>query len=180
MEPRKENMKAIGTLTKVSATLDNAHLEFDLALDEIGRKNMIHIHKMKPNEEYVLTIENKSAARTYKQNAYLWALISEICREPNSPRHDEWELYLWLLKESKASYFYVQIPEEAVDKLKRTARALEVIKYNDTPKGKLAVCQVFEGSSKMSRKEMNVLIDTTLSLADELELDTTLYREVLK
>ena len=180
MEPRKENMKAIGTLTKVSATLDQAHLEFDLALDEIGRKNMIHIHKMKPDEEYVLTIENKSAARTYKQNAYLWALISEICREPNSPRHDEWELYIWLLKESKASYFYVQIPEEAVDKLKRTARALEVIKYNDSPKGKLAVCQVFEGSYKKKKKEMIVLIDKTLEVAEELGIDTTLYKEVLK
>ena len=174
-------MKLIGRLNE-SFQPDSRYINIDFSFDRynIGFHANEFLSKLNPDEEYLITIEPKQAVRTYRQNSYLWALIGEMCRNYNSPRHDEWEMYCWLLAEAKAKYIYVQVPSEAVESLKSSVRALEVIRYTEGPKGKLAVCRVFEGSSKMSKKEMNVLIDKTLEVAEELDIDTSVYREVLK
>lgn len=167
-------MKVIGTLASNEIDSQGSITFY------FDSRSAIKLQRLEEGEEYLLTIESKKAVRTHRQNSYLWALIGEMCRNPNAPRHDEWELYCWLLEQAKSKFIFVQVPEDAVERLRKSVRALEVLRYTKGPKGNLAVCRVFEGSSKMSKKEMIVLIDKTLEVAEELGIDTTLYKEVLK
>ena len=172
-------MKVIGTLASNEIDTQGS-ISFYFDPYTSGQRNLIKLQRLEEGEEYLITIESKKAVRTHRQNSYLWALIGEMCRNPNAPRHDEWELYCWLLEQAKSKFIFVQVPEDAVERLRKSVRALEVLRYTKGPKGNLAVCRVFEGSSKMSKKEMIVLIDKTLEVAEELGIDTTLYKEALK
>ena len=172
-------MKVIGTLA--SNEIDSqGSITFYFDSRSAGQQNLIKLQRLEEGEEYLLTIESKKAVRTHRQNSYLWALIGEMCRNPNAPRHDEWELYCWLLHEANVSSNVLLIREDALDFAKRNFRAVDILQYRHEKKGTYIVARCFDGTSKFTTKEMSALIDKTLEIAEELGIDTTLYKEVLK
>ena len=172
-------MKVIGTLAS-NKTDTQGSISFYFDPYTSGQRNLIKLQKLEEGEEYLLTIESKKAVRTHRQNSYLWALIGEMCRNPNAPRHDEWELYCWLLHEANVSSNVLLIREDALDFAKRNFRAVDILQYRHEKKGTYIVARCFDGTSKFTTKEMSALIDKTLEIAEELGIDTTLYKEVLK
>lgn len=172
-------MKVIGTLAS-NETDTQGSITFYFDPNTSGQRNLIKLQRLEEGEEYLLTIESKKAVRTHRQNSYLWALIGEMCRNPNAPCHDEWELYCWLLHEANVSSNVLLIREDALDFAKRNFRAVDILQYRHEKKGTYIVARCFDGTSKFTTKEMSVLIDKTLEVAEELGIDTTLYKEVLQ
>ncbi|MGO5352384.1 hypothetical protein ACTQX5_02680 [Faecalicoccus sp. LCP19S3_E3] len=172
-------MKVIGTLAS-NKTDTQGSISFYFDPYTSGQRNLIKLQKLEEGEEYLITIESKKAVRTHRQNSYLWALIGEMCRNPNAPRHDEWELYCWLLHEANVSSNVLLIREDALDFAKRNFRAVDTLQYRHEKKGTYIVARCFDGTSKFTTKEMSALIDKTLEIAEELGIDTTLYKEVLQ
>lgn len=137
---------------------------------------MLGIVESLKNELYELEIKKPSSKRSTRQNAYLWALINEICMfEDGNTSHSE-ELYLTLLEISGAKYTIVSIDKKAYDDFAKLVRHSKILDETETT----YTLQVFIGSSRYNSKEMTQLIETTLRYASELGIETAYWADLLK
>ena len=129
--------------------------------------------------QYALEISKPSRKRSLKQNAYLWALINEICQVEDGDISGREDLYLRLLEMSGAKYSIITLRKDAIDDFKKLVRHLKVL--NETMYKGVPFCtvQVFYGSSIYDFKEMTALIDATLKYAAEVGIETDYWRELL-
>lgn len=122
--------------------------------------------------EYSVTFKEKKEDRTLRQNRYLWALIGEICKSENGSLRDEEEVYCTLLQMAGAKYETVIIPETALEGFRGKWRDVKVVGRQMVNHVPYVTLHAFYGSSTMNTREMNDLIDVTLSYAYELGIDT--------
>lgn len=166
--------------TKVLATLENRTLNEDGSLNVTFKVDNFRFQrylKELEKKEYSLEISEIRQKRSLEQNRMLWALIHEIAMNENAPINDDWEMYCYFLSLAKAKYTYISVIEDGLEDLKKEVRALRVLSYEKRKNGKrFANCQVFIGSSKMSKEEMSKLIDVVLQYAEELGIDTEYYK----
>lgn len=168
--------KIVGELARRSTNEDGS-LEITFKIDSWNYK---HYARDLEKKEYSIELSEVKSKRTIQQNKYFWKLVHEIASNENASRHDDWEMYCYLLGQAKAKYTYVSVIELGLEALKREVRALEVLSYETRENGtKWANCRVFIGSSKMDTKEMGRLIDVTLAYAEELGIDTSYYADMM-
>ena len=126
-------------------------------------------------KEYVIEIKELKSSRSIQQNKYMWALIHEISEVQEM---DEMEVYIQALEECNAKYEYVLAQEEAEDKLKKSFRAVKIIRPQDYKGKQFYVYKCFLGSSKFTVTEMKQLIDVIVSWCGELNISTDYYDSI--
>ena len=93
---------------------------------------------------------------------------------------DEYEIYVMCLERANAKFDYIGALPEAEQALKENFRAVKYIKPIDLNGKQGNMYKVFIGSSKMDTKEMNILIDTVLDVAQEVGIETDYWKGMLK
>lgn len=153
--------------------------------DDRGAHSTISIHNLQgflqykeldPEKRYWVEVKEFKEKRSLDQNRYLWAIIGEIDKAMNGGRRDDpMKVYCDLLKEAGAKSYFIEAPLAAELDLRRTFRAVAYLGQSEKP-GK-GIYEVFLGSSTFDKREMNVLIDTVLNRATELDIPTEFYEE---
>lgn len=131
------------------------------------------------NTLYQVEIKKPYRKRSLEQNAYLWALIGEICLVENGDTIDKEDTYLRLLEMSGAKSITLTMKTEAIPMLKKSVKHIKVLQevmYHHTP---YSVVEVYQGSSTFDTKEMTNLIETTLKYASEIGIETEYWKELL-
>lgn len=135
-------------------------------------KNLIKVE----DGEYVIDFKEVGKHRSLSQNAMLWGIIGEICKEIDGTLIDEETVYIQLLEMTGAKYTDVEIPKLAYDQLKSMVKYTKILsEYN----GKIAV-RIFGGSSTFNTKEMSELIDMALRYAEKSGIVTDYWKDLLK
>ena len=88
----------------------------------------------------------------------------------NKLNQDEMEIYILLLEDTNAKYEYIMGIEAIEDELKRTFRAVKVVRPEYHNGKKFIIYKVFYGSSKMNVEEMNALIEKAMLWCNELDI----------
>ena len=168
-------MRIIGHFKDILKTFDGKNV-FTLESSNYLSKDLIS--SLEPSKEYSIEIHEIKSKRTLQQNKYLWALLREIDVAMNGKPTDEYEIYIMALERANAKYELLVCTPQAENILKESFRAVKFIKpFND----KTNIYKVYIGSSQMNTKEMGILIDTVLDIANEVGIDTYEYWEkVLK
>lgn len=147
-------------------------------IENFTHKNMLQ--GLDPSKEYSLEIKEVKNKRTLAQNRYMWALLHEIDIAINGRATDEMDVYVLCLERANAKFEYIACLPEAEQALKENFRAVKFIKKVDLNGKEGNMYKVFIGSSKMDTKEMTVLIDTVLDIAEQVGIETDYWKEVLK
>ena len=136
------------------------------------------IEELEKDRLYSIEIKDAKSKRTLEQNRYLWALLAEIDKEINGERsNDAWGIYCEALERCGAKFEFIIAPLAAESSLNRAFRAVRLMQQANDWQG---VFKCYYGSSKMDTKEMTLLIDTVLDMAEEAGLNTVYYQELLK
>ena len=126
-------------------------------------------------KEYQLEIKELKLTRTIQQNRYMWALIHEISKEQGM---DDMEVYIQALEECNAKYEYVLATEETEPNLKKSFRAVKVVRPQNYNGREMYVYKCFLGSSKFNISEMKQLLDVIISWCHELNISTDIYEKI--
>lgn len=170
-------MKIIGSFKDILQDFEgNAITSFTV-------KNFTHKHMLQGLErdkEYAIEIKEIKSKRSLQQNRYMWALLHEIDVAMNGKPTDEYEIYCMCLERANAKFDYIGCLPEAEQALKENFRAVKYIKDIDLNGKQGRMYKVFIGSSKMNVKEMNILIDAVLDVAQEVGVETDYWKGLLK
>lgn len=170
-------MKLIGHYDRTFRDYDgNAVISF--VVPNIRHQNLAK--ELDPEKTYSLEIKEVKKKRSIEQNKYMWALINEIDIAINGRPCDDWAIYIMALERAGAKCDYIAALPETEPALKANFRAIKYIKDIDLNGKPGRMYKVFIGSSKMNVKEMNLLIDTVLDIAEEVGIETDYYRSLLK
>ena len=152
---------------------EEGQLEVTIAVDNPMYE--MYLRGLNKEKDFAITFSDIVKGRSLQQNKLLWVLIGKIIENPNAQTQDSFDMYCYLLRVSKAKYTYLSVLEEGLEdfKMAHGIRAVSVVGNETRENGRRFVnCLCFLGSSQMSTKEMNVLIDTTLDYAHHLGIDT--------
>lgn len=134
-------------------------------------ENLFSDIEVEANKEYVLELREVRSKRTLQQNKYMWALIHKIAAH-ESQNMDEVEVYSLALEQANAKYIYVKALPEAEDILRKSFRAVRVVRPDYENEREFVIYKCFVGSSKLDTKEMAKLLDIIIAWADELGIET--------
>lgn len=173
----KRNMKIIVNFRDILKDYDgNGVVQFVV-------NNIRHAEMLKgldKSKEYSLEIKEVKSKRTIQQNRYMWLLLHEIDVAMNGKSTDEMDAYIMCLELANAKFDYIGCLPEAEQALKENFRAVKFIKKIDLNGKEGNMYKVFIGSSKMDVKEMNLLIDTILDVAEQLGIETDYWKRMLR
>lgn len=130
---------------------------------------------------YGITFDAPDKNRTLNQNALLWALIEDICRNENASYADTWDMYCELLRLAKAKFTYVSVVKDGLDDLAKShgVRALQTLGTITNEKGvEFVNCRLFLGTSQMNTQEISLVIDKAIEYASQLGIDVNYYRDM--
>lgn len=156
----------------------NGNSILSLSVSNYAHKSLIN--SLKKDINYSVEIKEVKNKRTLQQNSYLWALIREIDIEINGKPTDEMDIYIMALERANAKCEYITCYKEAENLLKENFRAVQFVQKCDLNGHEANMYKVYIGSSKMDTKEMGLLIDTVLDIAQEVGIETAYWYEVLK
>lgn len=175
-------MKILATYTGIGVSKTGA-AEGRFILSETAINAM---QSMKIGKEYAIDIKAPSKKRSINQNSYLWELIGEIDLVENGhkTKEDDIAIYINLLKMSGAKVETLLMKMDALQDFKdRTSeiyRAYEILEKFNVDGEWWAQVKCYYGSSKMRTDEMAKLIDTALSYASEIGIDSSYWRALLE
>ena len=135
-----------------------------------------------PNKTYSIEIRERKPKRSLDQNRLMWKLISEIDLKMNGRKSDSgaWDIYLTALERANIKSEYIACLPKAEQAIKEQFRA---VKLSHTMEFKGVIYNVYKcyiGSSKMDTKEFSDLIETVLDMAQEVDIPTAYWNEVLR
>lgn len=145
-------------------------------------RHQLLLKELDPSKTYSVEIKEIKSKRSSRQNRYMWALLREIDIKLNGKPTEEgdWEIYILCLEKAGAKCDYIAALPETERALKENFRAVKFIKKVDLNGKEGNMYKVYIGSSKMNTKEMNVLIDAVLDVANEVGVETDYWKEMLK
>ena len=126
-------------------------------------------------DDYYITIEKVSRKRSANQNALLWKMVGEIDKEINGRRTDEddMEIYCQILEMASVKSYVIVCSIAAVDFVKKQFRAVRMLGRD----GFAIDLEVYPGTSDMNSKEMAAVIEQAMRYAEEVGINTDIYRE---
>ncbi len=127
------------------------------------------IMKLDLNKIYIVEINEQKSHRTLKQNKMLWKIIHLIAKQQ---KQSDMEIYCTLLERADAKSDYILAKAETEDSLRKIFRGVKFIRQQEIDNEIFNVYKVFLGSSKMTSKEMNELLEITIQLCSELRIAT--------
>lgn len=170
-------MRLIGTLKDiVKDSKGNTNVSFTIT--NYSQQEMV---KELKEEKYSIEVKKYTDKRTIKQNRLLWELLKLIDEKISGiPTPDgEMKLYINALLKAGAKYEYVCCKENMANALREQFRAVEFIKaYNDDKETN--IYRVYYGSSKMDKKEFELLVSAIKEMGYESGVEMDYWEEVLK
>ena len=160
---------------KVNAKLNNlligqnGHAYCTLEVENYRHVEMLN--SLDKEKVYSIKIEESKNHRTIEQNKKLWALMHDIDVAMNGRPTDEMEIYTMCLERANAKFELVHMLPEAEPILRKSFRAIKVIDEIYVNGQVLYTYKVFYGSSTMNTKEMSLLIETALDVAQEVGVE---------
>lgn len=132
-------------------------------------------------ETYSIKIEKWKDKRTLDQNSLLWKLISEIDKTINgiATPDSEMSIYISALLKAGAKYTTMVVDKRAELMLREKFRAVQFL-HNFAKDDSYGVYRVYYGSSKMTKEEFALLIDSIKQIAYECGVEMKYWEEVLK
>lgn len=127
------------------------------------------------DKEIDLEIKKHSKKRSLNANAYAWVLMTAIAKEMSV---DKWSVYKELLKRYSNSFEYLVVKEEALPRLEKAFRAIEVLGDGVLGEEKAYQVQAYYGSSTFTQDEMRVFIDGIVQEAKNLNIETETPQEL--
>lgn len=126
------------------------------------------LFELDQSKEYLMELKEPRTKRTLEQNKLLWVLIHKIAKETYN---DEYDVYCSVLERADALSDYVITATDMQDTLRKNFRGVKFIRMQEVNGKDCWVFKVFLGSSKMNTKEMTELIEITMQVASELNID---------
>lgn len=145
-------------------------------------KNFIHkdlIKTLDASKTYSIEINEVKSKRSIQQNNMLWALMDEIDVAINGRPTNEYDIYAMCIERADAKHTYMYAVPEAEDDLKKVFRAIRKVSEVEIEGRIMNYYKCFYGSSKLNTKEMSLLIDTALDMAQEVGIETSYYKELI-
>lgn len=140
-------MKTAGTIKQIIAEL----LDFDA------------------DKFYICEIKEPSSKRSLHQNRLFWRLVHLIAKETYQSDDD---VYTAVLERADALSDYIITATDMETALRKSFRGVKFIRMQEVNDKDCFVYKVYLGSSKMTTKEMNELIEITMQICGELGIDT--------
>ena len=125
--------------------------------------------KLDMDKIYICEIKEPSSKRSLHQNRLFWRLVHLIAKETYQSDED---VYCALLERADALSDYVITAVDMADDLRKSFRGVKFIRMQEVNGKDCFVYKVYLGSSKMNTAEMNELIEITMQVCSELNIDT--------
>ena len=125
--------------------------------------------KLDMNKTFVCEVKEPKSKRSIEQNKLLWVLINKIAKETYQ---DDMEVYCTALEraDAKSDYFITATVTE--NELRKCFRGVKFIRKQEINGKEFDVYKVYFGSSKMTIKEMNELLEIVFQMCSELGIAT--------
>ena len=130
-------------------------------------ENLFSDINIEQGKEYILDLKEVKSKRTLQQNKLLWLLIHKIAAHGDM-QQTEMEIYTSALEEANAKYIYLLGIPDIEDELRKSFRAVKIVRPTYENGKEYLVYKCFIGSSKMDTKEMTKLLDIIMAWAENL------------
>ena len=125
--------------------------------------------KLDMDKLYVCEIKEPKSKRSIEQNKLLWLLLHKIAKETYQ---DDMTVYCTALERADALSDYVITATDIEDSLRKSFRGVKFIRKQEVNGKECNVYKVYLGSSKMTIKEMNELLEIVFQMCSELGIAT--------
>ena len=125
--------------------------------------------KLDMDKFYICDIKEPKSKRSLEQNKLLWSLIHRIAKETYQ---DDMTVYCTVLERADALSDYVITAGDMETTLRKSFRGVKFIRMQEVNGKDCYVYKVYLGSSKMNTSEMTELIEITMQVCAELNIDT--------
>ena len=171
-------MKIIGKLRDYFFTDKNIIVQF-----EVPKHYLRSINRIDKERLLQIDIQDKKSQRTLQQNAYIWALMTEIDKKENryADKDSLMDLYKNLIKMARVRIDYLQGIPQALEMLQDAFRVVEVIESRTSEKGvetHLFAC--YRGTSQFSKEEMSDFVEVILQYAQNTGIEIAFYERELR
>lgn len=127
------------------------------------------LFELDQTKEYLMEVKEPRSKRSLEQNKLLWLLIHKVAKETYNTDND---VYCAVLERADALSDYVITAVDMADDLRKSFRGVKFIRMQEVNGKDCFVYKVYIGSSKMNTAEMNELIEITMQVCSELNIDT--------
>lgn len=125
--------------------------------------------KLDMDKDYICEIKTPKSDRSLRQNKMLWKLIHAIAKKTFQ---DDMDVYCAALERADALSDYIITATEMEDALRKTFRGVKFIRKQIVNDKECNIYKVYLGSSKMTTKEMNELLEIVKQICFEYEIPT--------
>lgn len=125
--------------------------------------------KLDMDKQYQVEVKEPRSKRSIEQNKLLWKLVHSIAKETYQ---DDMEVYCTALERADALSDYVITVTDMEDALRKQFRGVKFIRKQEVNGKECNVYKVYLGSSKMTIKEMNELLEIVFQMCNELGIAT--------
>ena len=125
--------------------------------------------KLDMDKNYICEIKTPKSDRSLRQNKLLWKLIHAIAKKTYQ---DDLDVYCAALERADALSDYIITATEMEDALRKTFRGVKFIRKQIVNDKECNIYKVYLGSSKMTTKEMNELLEIVKQICFEYEIPT--------
>lgn len=133
------------------------------------REIITELLKLDADKFYICEIKEPSSKRSLHQNRLFWRLVHLIAKETYQSDDD---VYVAVLERADALSDYIITAVDMENALRKSFRGVKFIRMQEVNGKDCFVYKVYLGSSKMTTKEMNELIEITMQVCSELGIDT--------
>ena len=130
---------------------------------------ILELKKMDMDKLYLCEVKEPKSKRSIQQNKMLWQLINTIAKETHQ---DDMDVYCACLERADALSDYIITAYDMEDDLRKCFRGVRFIRKQMVNGKECNIYKVYIGSSKMNTKEMTELIEITMQIASEYDIDT--------
>lgn len=133
-------------------------------------EEIIHdLLKLDEDKWWICEVKEPKSKRSIEQNRLLWKLIHTIAKETHQ---DDMDVYCACLERADAKSDYIITAYDMEDDLRKCFRGVRFMRKQEVNGKECNIYKVYIGSSKMNTKEMTELIEITMQIASEYDIDT--------
>ena len=125
--------------------------------------------KLDMDKLFVAEIKEPKSKRSLEQNKLLWELVHKIAK---ATCQDDMAIYCTALERADALSDYVITATDMADNLRKSFRGVRFVRMQEVNGKEYYVYKVYLGSSKMTIKEMNELLEIVFQMCAELQIST--------
>jgi hypothetical protein len=169
-------MKIIAKFNDMYYTEDN---EVIVSFKTNNFQSKARFKEMDKNVAYSIDFKPVKDKRTLNQNRMMWELCKELAMKINGD-NDINAIYCNAIERFSPLFIPVLTSLDNKDKLLSGFRAIKLLSVNDINGQKVGNFQCFIGSSNFNKKEMALLIDGLLYMAQEAGIDWQYWKSVFE